>query len=464
MKKLFAILSIALLAFGTSAVAQEDAGLYEEYEAYEYGVYGDVGVGEYEEFGEYDEEEVGFPYGNLVVTAIGPEGNAIDLVLTGPDGFTRVVEANVEEETFIEELPIGIYSVTATDDELEIGHALVAVRVGQVAPLNFTLRPYNRDEVAAGAGFQEGYAGYGVEEEFGEGYEPYGEVEAGEYGAYENEEAGSIIVIVEGYNEAGELYGEEELGVEVTGFIVGPDDQRQEIEGETRAEELSPGIYSVAVTAPGYRVAQTFVRVFPGRVAALTARIEPLGVAAVGAEARAGGVGVGEAEAEVVEADVEQVDAEEAEVTETDLAVTGASLFTTWDADADAVITVEEYNRGLFGLISGNDEYIEEGEWNEEFGYAFADLDADQDARITEEEFTSVYRSDLYTEWDADADEGLTQEEFNRGWFNTIDADASGTLTEEEYEPYEGWFGMGFNEFDADRNAELTEEEFLGGF
>jgi hypothetical protein len=444
MNKLFAVLSIALLLFGTSGVAQEDAGLYEEYEAYEYRTYGDVGVGDYEEFGEYNEEEVGFPYGNMVVTATGPEGNAIDLILTGPDGYTRVAEANVEEETFIEELPLGIYSVAATDDEVEVGHAFVAVRAGQAVPLNLTLRPYNLDEagVGDGSGFEEGYVGYGMEEEFGGGYEPYGEFEAGEYGTYENEQAGSIVVMVEGYNEEGELLGYEELGVEVTGFIVGPDDQREEVAGETRTEELAPGTYSVAVTAPGYQVTQTLVRVFPGRIATLTARIEPLSVAAVGAEA----------------------DVQEVEVTGTDPTVTGVNLFTTWDADADSIITTEEYNRGLFGILSGDDEVIEEAEWDESYGYAFTELDQDQDGQLTEDEFIAGYESDLYTQWDVDGNQELTEDEFNRGLFNTIDADANGAITEVEYGPYESWFGRSFSEFDTDADAQVTEEEYFGGF
>ena len=451
MKKSILAALTALLTVGGMAAAQVYE--YPAYDTYGYGAYGDVGYGDYQELEGYDEAGVGYPYGGLVLTTMGTQEQSIDIVITGPNGYSETFESEAGVGRELVELPVGTYSIAATDDGLEMGHALVEVRAGFGQALTFTLPPFEQQAmggVGEGYGLEAGY--YGVEEEFGDAYEPYGYYEVEGYEAYENEEAGAVVVAVEGVNEAGEAIGYEELGVEVTGHIVGPDDERTEFGGaETNFEDLPSGIYTIAATAEGYRVAQTYLQVQPGQTALVRVRMQGLQTGVVGG-------------AEAVETETVAVEP----MARTGI---GAGLYGAWDADADGALASDEFETGLYGTIAGDDGELTEDEFGEGFGrlygegyesqYAFSDFDADMDGVVTETEFSGAYEAGLYNEWDANADATLTLDEYNRGWFGTLDANRDARITQEEYQPYEGWFGYGYDEFGAGEQG-VGEEGWLG--
>lgn len=77
----------------------------------------------------------------------------------------------------------------------------------------------------------------------------------------------------------------------------------------------------------------------------------------------------------------------------------------------------------------------------------FTSWDTDADAGLSEDEFSSGLRQgNHWTDWDADANQSLNQDEFNNAFGES-----------EWYE--EGLFG----EWDADGNSELTEDEWQSG-
>jgi hypothetical protein len=298
--------------------------------------------------------------------------------------------------------------VAATDDNLQAVIGRVDVTLGQIAPIVVTV---NRMVEA------------GYDEAAFDAYEPYGVYEVGEYEAIEAEDTGNLIVFVQFGNaqnaETEEAAAEEELEIEAQVSVVGPNDYRSEITTEGTLEELESGAYVVAATAEGYNMAQGVVEVRQGEAATVTLTLEPLeGVGVMGA------------------------------------------------------LSPEEFERGVFGVFAGDDDVIDEEEFDAgvnrlyggEYELGFSDFDADADGVITEAEFNEAYEGDLYNEFDADADGGLTGQELAIGLYGRFDADGDGVVTAEEYEPYEGWFGYDYTELDADANGQLTEDEFLGGF
>lgn len=435
MQRIFLTLAAGLLALAGPAAAQGYE--YPAYDDYGFGVYGDATLGDPYEIDGYDEEAVGYPYGSVLLTTEGSTGQAIDVVVTGPDGYTRTFESEAGVQTELVELPVGTHSIAVTDDGLEMGHVLVDVRAGTAQDVTLSLANYEQaaGEIGEGYALEPGY--YGVEEEFGDDYEPYGSYRVEGYEAYDDAEAGAIVVTVEGLDENGEVVAYDALGAEVNGHVVGPDDQRSEFGGEsTTLEDLPAGLYSIAATAEEHRVAQTFVQVQPGQRVLL--RVQMQGLQRTGQDA-ASGEGV------------------------------AAGLYEDWDANDDDVLSAEEYEAGLYGTLAGEDGELNEEEFDEGFSrlfgenadQAFGDLDADGDGVVTEEEFTGAYEPTLYSEWDADGSGDLTREEFERGWFRTVDADGDGTVTEDEYAPYAGWFGADYGELGAGEDG-LGEEGWLG--
>lgn len=100
----------------------------------------------------------------------------------------------------------------------------------------------------------------------------------------------------------------------------------------------------------------------------------------------------------------------------------------------------------------------------------FAELDVDEDERLTKEEFRNVYNeTGYYGEWDANADRGVDEDEWGTalnaqmgpdyeegeyGNFEDWDADADGVLDERE-------LGDGvFAYYDTDKDSYIVEEEY----
>ena len=424
-----------LLALAGGAAAQ--AYEYPAYDAYGFGTYGDATMGDRYEIDGYDEEAVGFPYGDIVLTTEGTTEQSIDVVVTGPDGYTRTFESESGAQTEIVELPVGTHSISATDDGLQMGHVLVDVRTGMAQDVTLSLANFEQTggEVGEDYALESGY--YGVEEELGDGYEPYGSYQVEGYEDYDNAEAGAIAVTVEGFDENGEVVAYDELGVDVNGHVVGPNDERSELSGEsTTFEDLPAGTYSISATAAEHRVAQTFVQVQPGQRVTLRVQMTALQQTA---QDTASGEGV------------------------------AAGLYQDWDANGDDALGAEEYEAGLYDTLAGEDGELSEGEFDDgisrlrgdDADVSFADVDGDGNGTVTEEEFTSAYEPTRYSEWDADGDGAVTSDEFERGWFDTVDANGDGTVTEDEYTPFAGWFGNDYGEIGAGEDG-ISEEGWLG--
>lgn len=99
-----------------------------------------------------------------------------------------------------------------------------------------------------------------------------------------------------------------------------------------------------------------------------------------------------------------------------------AGTFSTWDTDADASLTEDEFNTGL----------TQENVWTR--------FDADADDALNQQEFDGAfadsewYVDGLFTEWDADGDGNLTEDEWESGLFTALDADDDDNIQEDEYD------------------------------
>lgn len=449
-RTLFAITTSLLMLVGLAAAQGYE---YPAYAGYEYGVFGDVGYGDYYELDAYDEAAVGYPYGSIRLTTEGTTGQALDVVITGPDGYTRTFESQSGAQTEVVELPVGVHSIAATDDGLQMGHALVEVRNGSGQDVTLSLNAYEQaqGEVGEGYSLEAGY--YGVEEEFGEGYEPFGSVRVDGYEAYENQESGAIVVQVEGIGDDGEAVAYGDLGAVVTGHVVGPNDQRTEFEGaSTNTQDLAPGRYSIAATAPGYRVVQSFVQVQAGQTITMTLQMKQMS----GQDGQSG------------QADQDQQAGMSGAAAAGGVA---AGLYESWNADGNDSLTAEEYEAGLFDTLAGDDGELSEDEFSQGLSrlhgedaqnqYAFSDFDGDGNGAVTEEEFTSTYEPAMFSEWNQDGSAGLTSNEFESGWFGVVDQNGDGTVDQDEYGPFAGWFGTDYGELGAG-NEGIGEEGWLG--
>lgn len=274
MNRLIAALCALALTLAGTAIAQ-DVYEYPDFAAYDYGLYG-AEIGEVTEIGAYDEAAVGYPYGNLSIVTTGPQGAAIDVVITGPDGFSTTFESNTGATTDVVEVPVGTVSISATDDGLEMAHALVNVQEAQQLTVTLDMTEAQPlGEVGEEFALEAGY--YGFEEELGADYAPYGDITVDAWETYAVETDGAVTVTVQGYDDEGNVIGYAELGAEITGHLVGPNDVREDFAGETsELLELATGRYALSVTAPGHQVAQSFVQVQAGQHAMVTVTLKPL--------------------------------------------------------------------------------------------------------------------------------------------------------------------------------------------
>ena len=99
----------------------------------------------------------------------------------------------------------------------------------------------------------------------------------------------------------------------------------------------------------------------------------------------------------------------------------------------------------------------------------FGDLDADRDARLTNEEFDRWWRDrGLYGRWNTDGSNDLTDAELSTGLFNTWDRNEAG-LTEDEWTTgVRAWFPKdashgAYGDWDANDNNLVVENEFREG-
>ena len=440
MKRLTATLcALALAVFGVATA--QDVYEYPEFGAYDYGLYGGE-LGGVDQIENYDEAAVGYAYGNVAVVTTGPQGAAIDVVITGPDGYSNTFESNTGETVDVVEVPVGTVSIAATDDGLEMAHALVNVQQGQRQTVNFDMTEAQPvGEVGEEFALEQGY--FGVEEELGADYEPYGDITATGWEAYENETQGAVIVTIEGYDEQGNVIGYDELGAEVVGHLVGPDDNREEFTGQqTELLDLPTGRYALAATAPGHQVVQSFVQVQAGQRAVLNVRLKPLQDGQGMTQDQAGGMAQ---------------------------AAAGATgLFGAWNADADESLNMQEFEQGFFDVLSGDDEELTQEEFTQGFEtlglsdqYTFGNFDANGNDVVTQQEFVEAHDANVFNQWDQDGNDNLTQEEFERGWFGIVDANGDATVQQDEYGAFSGWFANDFSAFEGGEDG-IGQDEWLG--
>jgi Ca2+-binding EF-hand superfamily protein len=91
-----------------------------------------------------------------------------------------------------------------------------------------------------------------------------------------------------------------------------------------------------------------------------------------------------------------------------------------WDTNADGQIDREEFNAAMQAETS-----------------TFKALDADQSGTLSQDEFNAGVNPDAskplaFGDWDADQNSELSQDEFDEGAWSSFDADASGSLSMDE--------------------------------
>lgn len=101
------------------------------------------------------------------------------------------------------------------------------------------------------------------------------------------------------------------------------------------------------------------------------------------------------------------------------------SMMGDYDADTSASVSQDEFNTG----------FSESG--------TYANLDADQSGTLTEDELGESGGDMAFGDMDTDASGDLNEDEFNQSVFSSYDADASGDLNEEEFGTVDADFGEG---------------------
>lgn len=102
----------------------------------------------------------------------------------------------------------------------------------------------------------------------------------------------------------------------------------------------------------------------------------------------------------------------------------------------------------------------------------YSDYDANADATVDMGEFSTAFGSGLYDRFDLDASGAVDQTEFGQGLFGVFDANGDGVLSQEEYQAgADLWTkqsgsamadsqGMSFDDLDADASGTLSEDEY----
>lgn len=219
----------------------------------EYGVFGDAQVGAYEPYEEGSEE------GAMSLAFSTPNEQNVDFNVTGPNGYREDFEVGYfgletgGDARVVEGLLPGVYSVAATDDNLQLIETKVEVRAGELVALNFNMQLIEDSS-------------YDLAD-----YQPYGTYEVGAYEPVDTVDYGTVEVVVAVSNPDAVEVVIPDLNV------TGPDDFRRELEGaENVLGSLLQGPYSVAATAEGYSVTEGKVDVQVGQAVRITLTLEPL--------------------------------------------------------------------------------------------------------------------------------------------------------------------------------------------
>lgn len=213
-----------------------------------YTPFGTVEIGEYGVIEGYDPNVAAEnAYGTLWVRTIHPDEQAIDVAILGPNGFRDFAE--IAEDHLFDDLLPGTYLIAATDDNLEMVSTRVDVTAGMQVPVTLTLNPI------ATTSFN--YAAYEMDDTY----------EMGDYevltGDNMNAELGALHFT---FDHDPEMEAEGDL-FEVTGFVVGPNDFRVDIDTADEFVEfndLEPGVYLVGLSSENGGVTQALIEVRAG--------------------------------------------------------------------------------------------------------------------------------------------------------------------------------------------------------
>ena len=217
------------------------------------GVFGEAVVSEYEP---YEADNGG---GAVSLAYSTPNEQNVDFNVTGPNGYREDFEVGYfgfetgGDARILEGLPPGVYSVAATDDNLQLIETKVEVREGELIALNFNMQLIED-------------ANYDLAD-----YQPYGNAEVGAYEPVDTVDYGTLEVVVAVSNP-------DDVEVVIPDLnVTGPDDFRREFEGaENVLGSLLQGPYSVAATAEGYGMTEGKVDIRNGQALRIILTLEPL--------------------------------------------------------------------------------------------------------------------------------------------------------------------------------------------
>ena len=115
------------------------------------------------------------------------------------------------------------------------------------------------------------------------------------------------------------------------------------------------------------------------------------------------------------------------DATMTDAAMTDTNTFGNYDADADGLLTRDEYNNALYTRYDTNaDGVIDQAEYDTDpslFGGAFTDYDLDASGDLNEDEYRTAFDSNSV--------------------FDSLDTDGTGDINQQEYDANPDLLGLG---------------------
>lgn len=229
---------------------------------------GDVEVGEPEPFDtETEGVEVEVETGALILSGSTPDDQNPNIDLVGPNGYYEHFEIDDDEgaDRVIDGLLPGTYSVAATDDGLQVAHALVDVVQGEAVRVHVNLSQVISD-------FRAGAFTRPVDTR-ARGFR------AGDPRPIESAEFGAVAVDTD--DDDGRF------------VVTGPDNYSRDFTGSFQATDLPPGIYIIAGTGDNAEIATTAVEV---EVSTATTMVPARQVAAETEEVEGDVAGGGEAE------------------------------------------------------------------------------------------------------------------------------------------------------------------------
>lgn len=196
---------------------------------------GEITVGESQAYEESETRtvEVEVETGAIFITATTPGDERPNIDLVGPSGYYEHFEVSTNDDGrhVVNGLLPGVYSIAATDDNLQVAHTLVEVKPGQAVSVEITLQ-----ELAA---YEEGTFQPDATTAF-----PDDAYRAEDPQETENTDVGEVTVNTERDDAR---------------FVVtGPNNYSQEFTGSFTATDLAPGVYVIAGTRDeGYQVEGT---------------------------------------------------------------------------------------------------------------------------------------------------------------------------------------------------------------